>query len=408
MKVLMLCPDSQLIDRRVLQEARSLQQAGHEVTVLSGFECSEERQYREGGIDVHRYVFDWDDERLKRVKHLLPRDPRLRALIYRSFRYLIRLLGRFTSFDLFVLSKARGFRSDIVHVHDLPFLIHGYVLAEEWNARLVFDAHEIYYEQDTLAPRQRRRLRRQERRFAPKADLFITVNEAIADHYQRLYNLRPLVLMNCADRPPPGFDADSRSRLREMAGLPEEATVVLYQGWISPERNLAVLVQAAERFPPGVYLALIGYGAYEQHLRALARGTSWEGRVRFLGQVQPQEILGLTAGADLGVIPYQPIDLNHTYSSPNKFFEYVLAGVPMVAHDLPFFRGMAERYGMAALGDLSTVDGMAAAILGALGDPVRLGAMRSGCAEAAKVLNWEVEGQKLVEAYERLREKRPV
>jgi glycosyltransferase involved in cell wall biosynthesis len=402
MNVLMLCPDCQLIDRRVLQEARSLAQAGHRVAVLSGFECAQEQHYEDGAVSVHRYAFDWDDERLKRLAHLLPRNPRTRAFIYRAFRYVVRSMGLFTSFDAFVLAKASGFRADVVHVHDLPFLLHGHALARKWNVPLVFDAHEIYYEQEVLASHNRRRLRRLEQRLIGDVALFITVNDGLADHYQQLYGKRPLVLMNCADTPPPGFDAASRTELRRMAGLGDGATVVLYQGWISSERNLATLVQAAGHLPEDTYLALIGYGAYEQELRAIAAGQRWESKVRFLGAVPAEGILALTAGADLGVIPYLPIDLNHTYSSPNKFFEYILAGVPMVAHDLPFFRGMMEKYGIAALGDLSTVEGMAAAILHALGDADRLASMRAGCRVAARVLNWETEGRKLVEAYSRL------
>jgi glycosyltransferase involved in cell wall biosynthesis len=184
-----------------------------------------------------------------------------------------------------------------------------------------------------------------------------------------------------------------------MAGLPSDAVVVLYQGWISAERNLTTLVKAAEFFPTGTYLVVIGYGAHEADLRAVLVDQPWAEKVRFLGRVEPDQILPLTAGADVGVIPYQPIDLNHTLCSPNKFFEYVQSGVPVVAHDLIFFRGMKEKYGVVEVGDLSTPQGMAKAINALAGDADRLNRMRDACARAAEELNWEVESRKLLAVY---------
>src|SRR5207244_11688863 len=66
--------------------------------------------------------------------------------------------------------------------------------------------------------------------------------------------------------------------------------------------------------PGGAYLVMIGYGAHEPELRTILDGTTWGDKVRFLGRVEPDMMLPLTAGADVGVIPYLPIDLNHKRS----------------------------------------------------------------------------------------------
>ena len=216
-----------------------------------------------------------------------------------------------------------------------------------------------------------------ERKYIGRVNLFTTVNQPIAEHFQSLYGVKPLVLMNCTDAPPPGFDRDSRRQLRHRAGLPESTRVVLFQGWISAERNLLALVESAAYLGEDDAIVLIGYGDYEQVLRAAAAGKPWEDRVRFVGQVDQADMLPLTAGADLGVVPYQPIDLNHRLCSPNKFFEFVQSGVPVVAHDLVFFRDMGRRYGVVATGDLSTASGTAAAIRSVLNDLPRRQLMQS-------------------------------
>lgn len=403
LRVLMMVPDCFMVDRRVLQQARSLVGAGYRVTLLAGFECAQEESHVWEGIPIHRYRYDWDDERLKRLRARLPNHDRLRMWVNRAWMKLAPRLLSLSPFDTFVLAKARQFDADVVHVHDLPLLKHGALRARELGARLVFDAHEIYYEQEVLPPRARRRLRAQERRYVPACDLFTTVNDAIADYFERLHGVRPLVLFNAADRPPAGFDRDSRADLRRRAGLPPDARVVLYQGWISGERNLEPLVRSAAALPADAYLVLIGYGDFEAELKRLVEPHPWRERVRFLGRVEPAEILNLTAGADLGVIPYLPIDLNHRLCSPNKFFEYVQAGVPIVAHDLAFFRDMGQRYGVVETADLASDRGMAGAVTGMLSQPEKLERMRSACRAAAETLHWETEARKLLAAYERLK-----
>jgi glycosyltransferase involved in cell wall biosynthesis len=402
MHVLMLVPDCYMIDRRVLQQARTLVRAGARVTLLAGFECPRSEEYDEDGVHIVRSQYDWDDQRLQRLRAKLPDNDRLKMLVNRVFmKGVVRFL-RLKPFDTFVLAQAERFTADVVHVHDLPVLKHGLLLARRWRVPLVFDAHEIYYEQECIPPRVRRRQRREERRAIPRLSLFITVNDAIADHYHQRYGVRPLVLMNCADPPPPGFDAGSREELRRLAGLPPEAHVVLYQGWISAERNLTTLVRAAEHLPDDTFLVIIGYGDHEKDLRAILQNAPWRDRVRLLGRVEPDRILSLTAGADVGVIPYQPIDLNHTLCSPNKFFEYVQSGVPVVAHDLVFFRAMRDRFGVVEVGDLATPESTATMIRAVVGDTAKRARMREACRVAGLTLNWDVESRKLIRAYEKM------
>lgn len=397
--VLMLAPDCHMVDRRILQEARSLIEAGYRVTLVAGGECPREEHYFQDGVEIHRYQYDWDDERIKNLRKWIP-TAGLRRLFHRAFVGFARRFLPFNSFDMFIYNRARKFPADVVHAHDLPFLKHGARLAREWGAPLIFDAHEIYYEQEVLSPALRKRLLKEEKRHAPQTQIFITVNDAIANCFRETHgDLNYLVLMNCADRVDAVDRAASRRKLREMAGLKDKDRIVLFQGWISAERNLDTLVRAAKELPKDAYLVFIGYGEYQADLEKIATADGTADKVRFLGRVEPNQILPLTAGADLGVIPYQPIDLNHKFCSPNKFFEYVQARVPMVTHDLEFFRRMNELHGVVATGDLSTPEGTARAINGLLNSPGRLEELTRRCETASLPLSWAEESKKLVEAY---------
>ena len=94
----------------------------------------------------------------------------------------------------------------------------------------------------------------------------------------------------------------------------------------------------------------MGYGEYQEALRDQCRTLGIDNRVHFVPPVPQEELLSWTMCADVGVIPYPAIDLNHFLCSPNKLFEFIQAQVPIVANDLPFLRDVivGEGIGMVA------------------------------------------------------------
>ena len=114
-----------------------------------------------------------------------------------------------------------------------------------------------------------------------------------------------------------------------------------------------------------------------------------------------EDLAPLTRSADLGVIPYHGVDLNNYYSSPNKLFEYAIAGLPFLSNDLPFLRSIIDQYGFGVAADLSRPEAAAAAILSIVENPIKLRELRDLAEKAGEALNWENEGEKLVALYER-------
>ena len=387
--ILMICPDAQMIDRRVLQTARSLTADGWHVDLVSGMECAEEEHYELDGIDVHRYVFDWHDPRVDWLSRLRPRAQRPVQKALEWYQRRGQHLRRDNTFDHFVSRKLEPFRPDLVYVHDLPFLEYGHRLAKRHHVPLVFDAHEIYYEQDSLPVEARRKLEQVERKRIRDVDAFLTVNEFIASWFQDKYpGIETMSVHNAL----PGFDPPdrgaARARLEALTGFGPDDVIVLYQGWISAERNLDTMVAAMAHVAPEVKLAVVGYGDHVEQLRTVAT-SGRDGAVRFLGRMEQVDLLAITPGADLGVIPYLPIDLNHELCSPNKFFEFVQNGVPVLAHRSPFFLAMSERLGVVSTGDMSTPESFAAALAALVAAPERLSTMREACGRHRELLAWE-------------------
>ncbi|MEY9495765.1 glycosyltransferase involved in cell wall biosynthesis [Bradyrhizobium elkanii] len=401
-RILMITTDHLMIDRRILQEAESLRDAGHEVEILAGFECQKPEEYYWRGIRISRFVFDWFDPRAQKLLGLVKyRDNRFWPRLWRTTCKALALLTGITSFEHFVLRQILERQFDVLHVHDYPLLHVGVEVKKRRGCTLVYDAHELYHGQAQLPAATRRRYRRREKRLIREVDAAFTVNPYIAGIMARDYGCpQPHVLLNAA---PLVSSTGTTATLRAKLGLSSQARIVLYQGWMSPERGIEALVRAASLFPAGVHLVLIGYGDCERQLREISReqGTD-DGRVTFMGRMEPEELAAVTPQADLGVIPYRAVDLNHLYCSPNKLFEFAAAGVPFLANDLPFLRDVAEEYGFGVVADLSAPSVIAEAVASALGDPDRFSELKAAAQAAAVRLNWNVEKDKLLEVYARL------
>ena len=124
----------------------------------------------------------------------------------------------------------------------------------------------------------------------------------------------------------------------------------------------------------------MGWGRLEEELRALIAREGLGERVRIVAAgAARSEVVAAAAGASVGVIPYEPVGLNNTYTTPNKLFDYMAAGLPVVASRLPELVRFVEGGGMGltfAPGDPASLAARAER------DPRRPGALRGACASA--------------------------
>jgi glycosyltransferase involved in cell wall biosynthesis len=150
----------------------------------------------------------------------------------------------------------------------------------------------------------------------------------------------------------------------------------------------------------GVHLVFMGYGEAQSELEEIAISRNLTGRVHFKSAVSQAELLFWTASADAGVIPYQNIDMNNRYCSPNKLFEFILAGVPIIANDLPFLRSVIEGEGFGLVRRLDDEAAYAEAINEmfdtSAGGPSRF---RPRILAERGRYSWQAEKSKILELY---------
>jgi glycosyltransferase involved in cell wall biosynthesis len=279
------------------------------------------------------------------------------------------------------------------------------------GGRTVYDARDVFLRSrmfDHMPRWQRTILTRYESRWAKAADAVVQVSPEYAAMTERDLGLDHVaVVRNCPERwDPPTPRPD---RIRELLGLMATTRVVLYQGRVMGDRGIEQAMDAILEVPDAV-LVIMGFGNQngDQSTRdpyvEQSQRAPYLGKVHVIDPVPPTELLWWSASADVMVMAVQPRSENHRYMTPQKLWEALAAGVPVVAADLPGFRSVVGEVGCGELVDPTSPPAIAAGIRRLLDlGPEGLRAVGDqGLAAAHDRYNWEVQAEVLEGIYAEL------
>lgn len=286
-------------------------------------------------------------------------------------------------------------QTDVILANDLDTLLPAYLVSRLRNKRLVYDSHEYFTEAEGLTGRtfQKNVWLAIERMIFPKLKDVYTVNQSIADIYSKKYGVHVKVVRNIAELQPL-----SSIQSREELGLPTDKKILLLQGaYIDPDRGGVELVQAIQ-YVDNALLMIIGSGRDVDNIKALIEKLSLQEKVWVYPKLPYDRLRQYTANADLGLSLDKPLHLNYTLSLPNKLFDYIHAGTPVLVSDLPELRRIVTTYNVGALAEKVEPVYLGARINEVLQSPM-YAQWKQNCLSARKELNWQRESLVLHEIY---------
>jgi glycosyltransferase involved in cell wall biosynthesis len=298
--------------------------------------------------------------------------------------------------------------AEVLHAHDLSGGIPALLAADASSATIVYDSHEVFLESGhwARAPRFVRSLlaSRVERPLLKRAAGLITVNPAVEHELLERYASpgHRTIVYNCVN---PLVIGERPTELRDAIGVSADAQVILYHGGFSAHRGLEELLLAiCDPRLAAAHLVFLGYGPLEATLRAAAAEPALAGRVHVLKAVAPEVLDRWVSGADVGMCTVLPSTLNHRISTPNKLFESIGAGVPVVGSDFATMRDilLGDPDGpLGAVCDPTNAHAVATAIHSILNmSPSDRADLRARCIRAAATRwNWEAQAACLTELY---------
>jgi len=277
-----------------------------------------------------------------------------------------------------------------------------WVLPAVWFVRLfarrrvIYEAHEFFAGHELLL---RRPLRRAlwmgiERLAIPIIDHLLTVSEPLAELYRQRYpQLKKISVIR---------NLPLRSSFPDQASLADSGAdspfTLVFHGYFHKGRALPQMIRAmAQVRTENIRLLLVGGGPLEAELRQLVTEQNLDNHVHFHDFIPHDQLLSFLSTADLGLALIQPDSPNRTYSLPNKFFELIGAGVPVLASTIPTLSAYVQKYDIGRCVNPDNPAEIGAAIDEIARDAKRLAQWKANCRTAAAELNWERESEILKE-----------
>ena len=435
-KVCMIVWNTFETDARVTKEAVSLTKAGKAVTVIAvhapGKTKRSESQHGFHVIRVDRTLRKRDSSAVqvtnrttshsdhhsstKTINHVKQR-PLMKKAVTFMIKYMKRLKNRLRNrlkkIPKLVLSKLRkrlpflpkliinirffthAYRNKagIYHSHDLNTLIPAYLVSRLRGTKLIYDAHEV--STDRAGWKNKKWWETIERILIRKADQVITTNQTRAEYFAKQYAISPPHIIRNV---PPYQELKKTNRIREVCQIDEEQPIILYQGGIQRERGIENMVKCIPLVRKGVFV-FIGNGALKPDIINLVEDLGLQSRACFIDAVPNEELLTYTASADIGLQLLQNTCFNHYSACSNKLHEYLMAGIPVIASDLPEMRKVVETTKTGLLVNPDEIEMVAQAINQLIEDKDLYHRLQQNTRKAATMYKWENEEQKLLSIY---------
>lgn len=293
-------------DQRVLKVSRSCFDAGYDVLLIG-----------------------------RRLKNSLPfetifQHKRIRLLFNRSALFYIEFNVRL--FFILLFSRA-----DILLSNDTDTLPANFLMSRVKNKKLVFDAHELFPELPELAnrPKIKKIWESIENNLFPHLKYCYTVCDSIANYYNNKYHISMKVIRNVP------------YLRKEEAAISQQTInnkkIILYQGALNTGRGLEWVINAMPFVENGV-LMIIGDGDIKSYLEEQVKRLNLQEKVIFSGKIAGNILHKYTKSAHLGLCLLENKGLSYYYSLPNRIFDYLHAGIPVLATRFPEIEKIVETY----------------------------------------------------------------
>lgn len=288
-------------------------------------------------------------------------------------------------------------RSNVICAIDLDTILPCYFASIIKQTKRVYDAHELFTEQKEIVTRPSiQKLWLKVERFAiPKFKNGYTVNKFIADELEKRYGVKYKIIRNL-----PALKPYTQYRTHSTLHQPPSTPFIIYQGAVNEGRCFETLIPAMKWID--AKLVVCGEGNFFEETKKLVKKHKLTSKIEMRGYVPPDTLATLTPTASVAVTLFENIGLNQFHSLANRFFDYIMAGVPQVCVGYPEYEVINDQYEVAYLIYDTSAETISKALNNVLSDDVLYQKLKDNCLRAREVLNWKLEEESLLRFYHQL------
>ena len=293
---------------------------------------------------------------------------------------------RFASILIRELMKTKA---DIYFAEDFYTLPFVWLIAKLNRSKIYYNSRELYAFLGGLRNRPilQSIIKKIEKFFIKKVDLVLTTGEMDSEFLQKFYGIsNTLVIRNIPLLQTANEKIDFRKRFR----IPEDYLILLYQGVLLEGRGIPLIMRTMADIEKTA-LIILGDGEQKNSFLKLADDLQISNRVFFIGTISQDDLINFTSGGDVGLSIIENISISYFHALPNKMFEYIMAGLPVLASDLPQMKKIIDKYKVGECVNLSKEEELLLTLNNWVRNPNLLQAYKDNCVKAASELNWQEE-----------------
>ena len=367
-------------DARVIRECKSLAKEGYDVTVLAYWLKGLDLAHRENGYNVVRiriYTKSWSSHPM--------------AQIIKYIEFLIK--------SLMIIRKIKP---NTCHCHNPDGLLIGYIAKLFWKTKLIYDSHELWAHSSHMTNYNRilyKIGRWFEKALINKSDAVITVCDSILKVIKSENSVSEISVV----RNMPELSTDNYNYSRDSLQFPKCKNILIYSGHIIPGRGINNIIKAMRSVNDDIGLVIMGgNGHYKNTMIANVEKYKLTMRVAFVGAVTPERVISICKLADVGIVPIRNICDSYYLCLPNKLFEYIQSGLPVLCSDFPEMKNIIKQYHVGLTFNPEDPIQIAAKINEILFNEAKYYDYCGASIKAAKILNWDIEKKNLFSVYRQL------
>ncbi len=302
---------------------------------------------------------------------------------------------QYVEFNIKLFIYLLGSKADILVANDLDTLLPNYLKSKLNKSSFVYDAHEYFTGVPELMhrPFKRKTWKLLEKWILPKIRYSYTVNESIRDLYKKEFGIEMKVVRNLPVYTEEAFPPVNQTSRR----------ILIMQGaGINNDRGYEEAILATKFLPEDFQLLIIGNGVVLPALKELCKTERLQDKVQFIDRLPYQELMKYTRSAYMGLSLDKPVSINNEYSLPNKLFDYMKAGIPVLCSNLPEIKKIVEQFGVGICIDRVEPELIAETILAISADNILHLGWKNNTRKAISELNWQKEIPVLDQIYDDL------
>ncbi len=279
--------------------------------------------------------------------------------------------------------------ADLICAIDLDTILPCYFASRLKGTKRVYDAHEYFTEQKEIVSRPSiyKIWMAIEKFSVPKFKDGYTVNNWIAAAFEKRYGVQYQTIRNLPVKYP-------------LESVPKTDKFILYQGAVNEGRCFETLIPAMKNVD--CKLVIYGNGNFIKQLLSIIKINLLTNKVSIESAIPPAELRKITPTAYIGLTLFDQAGLNQYHSLANRFFDYIMAGIPQLCVDYPEYRAINDIYEVAYLIPNTESETIAAALNKLLDDNVLYQRLQLNCQKARETLHWNHEQLGLIDFYKNL------